>query len=59
MSDMTTEYRGVTLHFVKDTFGDRKGDLWEAWGIRTFAAPCLSVWTKSTGWNLRSGSPVV
>lgn len=29
---LTTEYRGVTIHYVKDHFGDRKEDLWEVWG---------------------------
>lgn len=43
--DPTTEYRGVTLHFVKDSIGDRRQDLWEAWGdqdIRGSLSECMA-----------------
>lgn len=45
MSNPTTEYRGVTLHFVKDTYGTRSADLWETWGdieVRGTLADCMA-----------------
>ena len=49
---LTTEYRGVTLHYVKDNFGDRKEDLWEVWGdldIRGNLRHCMDAIDK---WEL-------
>jgi hypothetical protein len=46
---LTTEYRGVTLHYVKDHFGDRKEDLWEVWGdldIRGNLRQCMDAIDK-------------
>lgn len=45
MSKPTTEYRGVTLHFVPDHIGDRKNDLWETWGdidLRGTLSDCMA-----------------
>lgn len=45
MTDIITEYRGVALHYVKDTMGLRGGDIWESWGdtdIRGTLAECMA-----------------